>query len=71
MADTKQATPEYVPPNAGKPFIDMTFSEKVSTDKNPLLSLKSLTFIYKGRFGSKGFKALDNLDLEVYEGESP
>ena len=30
MADTKQATPEYVPPNAGKPFFDMTFSEKVT-----------------------------------------
>jgi len=52
------------------PTFTVTPFSKVSTDKNPLLSLKSLTFIYKGRFGSKGFKALDNLNLEVYEGEN-
>jgi oligopeptide/dipeptide ABC transporter ATP-binding protein len=37
---------------------------------NVILSLKSVNFIYKGRFGIKGFKAIDNLDLEVYEGEN-
>lgn len=52
------------------PTFPVTSISKENEVKNPLLSLQSLTFIYKGRFGSKGFKALDNLDLEVYEGEN-
>lgn len=52
------------------PTFPLTYSSREIEVKNPLLSLKSLTFIYKGRFGTKGFKALDNLDLELYEGEN-
>lgn len=52
------------------PKFPVTYGLQERVTKNSILTLKSVTFIYKGRFGTKGFKALDNLDLEVYEGEN-